>query len=271
MMKFILPLAALMLLASPLRSDTPADETRLLRFPATNGKQVVFSYADQLYTVGVDGGLARRLTNGPGYAIFPRFSPDGGQLAFTAQYDGNTEVYLMPAEGGTPKRLTYTATVGRDDLGRPHGPEQHRDGLEEHLSRGRVPLEDALLRPVQRAALLRRSGRRPAKGASRAARRLPVDVARRHQDGLQPHLPGIPDLEGLPRRHGRRHLDLRLQDRRDRGHHEQPRPGHHPDVGAEQPDLLPFRPAFRRGEEAQPLQLRPGDQGDRAAHPLQGL
>ncbi len=122
MMKFILPLAALMLLASPLRSDTPADETRLLRFPATNGKQVVFSYADQLYTVGVDGGLARRLTNGPGYAIFPRFSPDGGQLAFTAQYDGNTEVYLMPAEGGTPKRLTYTATVGRDDLGDRMGP-----------------------------------------------------------------------------------------------------------------------------------------------------
>jgi tricorn protease len=242
MMKFILPLAALMLLASPLRSDTPADETRLLRFPATNGKQVVFSYADQLYTVGVDGGLARRLTNGPGYAVFPRFSPDGGQLAFTAQYDGNTEVYLMPAEGGTPKRLTYTATVGRDDLGDRMGPNNIVMAWKNTVSRGRVPLEDALLRPVQRAALLRRSGRRPSKGAARAARRLPVVVARRLQDGLQPHLPGVPDLEGLPRRNGRRHLDLRLQDRRDREHHEQPRPGHHPDVGAEQPDLLPFRP-----------------------------
>ena len=50
--------------------------------------------------------MARRLTSGPGYRSFPRFSPDGKQLAFTAQYDGNTEVYVMPAEGGEPKRLT---------------------------------------------------------------------------------------------------------------------------------------------------------------------
>jgi tricorn protease len=124
MLKIIAPLAGLALLASPLLSQTaPAPgETRLLRFPATNGKQVVFSYADQLYTVGIEGGIARRLTNGPGYAVFPRFSPDGSQLAFTAQYDGNTEVYLMPADGGTPKRLTYTATLGRDDLGDRMGP-----------------------------------------------------------------------------------------------------------------------------------------------------
>jgi tricorn protease len=124
MLKLILPLAGLALFTSPLLSQTalPPEETRLLRFPATNGKQVVFSYADQLYTVGIDGGDARRLTNGPGYAVFPRFSPDGTQLAFTAQYDGNTEVYLMPANGGTPKRLTYTATLGRDDLGDRMGP-----------------------------------------------------------------------------------------------------------------------------------------------------
>jgi tricorn protease len=99
-----------------------ADQTRLLRFPATNGNQIVFSYAGQLYTVGLDGGTARRLTDGPGYAIFPRFSADGRQLAFTAQYDGNTEVYIMPADGGTPKRLTYTATLARDDLSDRMGP-----------------------------------------------------------------------------------------------------------------------------------------------------
>jgi tricorn protease len=124
MFKLILPLAGLALFTAPLHAQTasPPEETRLLRFPATNGKQVVFSYADQLYTVGIDGGDARRLTNGPGYAVFPRFSPDGTQLAFTAQYDGNTEVYLMPANGGTPKRLTYTATLGRDDLGDRMGP-----------------------------------------------------------------------------------------------------------------------------------------------------
>src|SRR5436305_1491212 len=103
-------------------ADDSADLARLLRFPATNGKAIVFSYAGQLYTVGLDGGIARRLTDGPGYAIFPRFSADGAQLAFSAQYDGNTEVYVMPAEGGTPKRLTYTATLSRDDLSDRMGP-----------------------------------------------------------------------------------------------------------------------------------------------------
>lgn len=102
-------------------ADAPGG-TRLLRFPATNGRQIVFSYGGQLFTVGMDGGTARRLTDGPGYAIFPRFSADGSRLAYTAQYDGNTEVYVMPAEGGTPKRLTYTATLGRDDLADRMGP-----------------------------------------------------------------------------------------------------------------------------------------------------
>ena len=96
--------------------------TRLLRFPTTNGDQIVFCYAGELYTVGKDGGTARRLTSGPGYTSFPHFSPDGKQLAFTSQYDGNTEVYVMPAEGGEPKRLTTTATLARDDISDRMGP-----------------------------------------------------------------------------------------------------------------------------------------------------
>ncbi len=96
--------------------------TRLLRFPTTNGHQIVFCYAGQLYTVGMDGGIARRLTSGPGYTSFPRFSPDGAQIAFTSQYDGNTEVYVMPADGGEPKRLTTSATLGRDDISDRMGP-----------------------------------------------------------------------------------------------------------------------------------------------------
>jgi tricorn protease len=82
----------------------------------------VFSYAGQLYAAPIAGGTARRLTDGPGYAIFPRFSADGTQLAFTAQYDGNTEVYVMPPEGGTPRRLTTSATLDRDDLADRMGP-----------------------------------------------------------------------------------------------------------------------------------------------------
>jgi dipeptidyl aminopeptidase/acylaminoacyl peptidase len=90
--------------------------TRLLRFPTTNDQDIVFCYAGQLYTVGKDGGTARRLTSGPGYTSFSRFSPDGTQIAFTSEYDGNREVYVMPAEGGVPKRLTTSATLGRDDV-----------------------------------------------------------------------------------------------------------------------------------------------------------
>lgn len=96
--------------------------TRLLRFPDIHGNQIVFSYAGDLFTVSRDGGVARRLSSGDGLEIFAHFSPDGSQIAFTGQYDGNTEVYVMPSQGGTPKRLTYTATLSRDDLSDRMGP-----------------------------------------------------------------------------------------------------------------------------------------------------
>ena len=110
------------LFASVLSAQTLPNTTRLLRFPTTNSKEIVFCYAGELYTVAKDGGVARRLTSGPGYTSFPRFSADGTQLAFTSQYDGNTEVYVIPAEGGAPKRLTTSATLGRDDISDRMGP-----------------------------------------------------------------------------------------------------------------------------------------------------
>jgi tricorn protease len=113
-----------------------AQEARLMRFPAIHGDQVVFSYAGDLFTVNSDGGTARKLTNDVGYEMFPRFSPDGQTIAFTAQYDGNTELYSMPADGGIPIRLTTTATLGRDDISDRMGPNNicmtwSRDG--EHI------------------------------------------------------------------------------------------------------------------------------------------
>jgi len=99
-----------------------ADEARLMRFPATNGSEIVFSYAGDLYKVPATGGEAQRLTSYVGYEMFPRFSPDGKTIAFTGQYDGNTEVYTMPSSGGEPLRITYTATNSRDDLGDRMGP-----------------------------------------------------------------------------------------------------------------------------------------------------
>ena len=98
------------------------DESRLLRFPAVHGENVVFTYAGNLYLVPVKGGVARKLTSHEGYEMFAKFSPDGKWIAFSAQYDGNTEVYLIPAEGGIPKRLTYTSTQNRDDISDRMGP-----------------------------------------------------------------------------------------------------------------------------------------------------
>jgi tricorn protease len=98
------------------------DEARLLRFPAIHGDQIVFTYAGDLYTVAAGGGTARRLTSHPGFEMFPRFSPDGTRIAFTGQYDGNTEVFVVAASGGEPKRLTYTATLGRDEVSDRMGP-----------------------------------------------------------------------------------------------------------------------------------------------------
>jgi tricorn protease len=102
--------------------STVNDEARLLRFPTTHGQTLVFTYAGDLYTVAATGGVARKLTNHDGFEMFARFSPDGKWLAFTGQYDGNTEVYVMPAEGGEPRRLTYTTTLGRDDVSDRMGP-----------------------------------------------------------------------------------------------------------------------------------------------------
>ena len=99
-----------------------ADEGRLLRFPGTNGQDVAFSYAGDIYTVPITGGTARKLTSHKGYEAFARYSPDGRTIAFTGQYDGNTEVYVMPAQGGEPKRITFTSSNPRDDWGDRMGP-----------------------------------------------------------------------------------------------------------------------------------------------------
>jgi len=97
-------------------------EARLMRFPAVHGDQLVFTYAGDLYTVSTGGGVARKLTSDVGFEMFARFSPDGRWIAFTGQYDGNTEVYVIPAAGGVPRRVTYAATLGRDDVSDRMGP-----------------------------------------------------------------------------------------------------------------------------------------------------
>jgi tricorn protease len=115
---FLLSICAVIAVSPVLATD----EARLLRFPAIYEDRIVFTYAGDLYTVPSTGGVARKLTNHEGFEMFARFSPDGESIAFTGQYDGNTEVYLMPAGGGVPKRLTFTATLDRDDVSDRMGP-----------------------------------------------------------------------------------------------------------------------------------------------------
>jgi len=95
-------LAALMPLTVAAQPSHP-----LLQRPAFNGNLIVFSYAGDLWTVDRNGGHANRLTTGTGIETDPVFSPDGTMVAFTGEYDGNTDVFVVPAIGGVPKRLTY--------------------------------------------------------------------------------------------------------------------------------------------------------------------
>jgi len=85
-------------------------EPRLMRTPTIYGDTVVFSYAGDLWVTKTRGNEpARRLTSHPGLEIRPKISPDGKWVAFTGMYDGATNVYVIPIDGGEPKRLTYDA------------------------------------------------------------------------------------------------------------------------------------------------------------------
>jgi len=87
-------------------------QTRLLRFPDVCGDKVAFTYGGDLWTAPATGGTASRLTAHPGLELFAKFSPDGKWIAFTGQYDGDEQVYVIPAEGGVPRQLTFYPARG---------------------------------------------------------------------------------------------------------------------------------------------------------------
>ncbi len=82
-------------------------DTKMLSQPAIGGAHIAFHYANDLWVAGLDGRDVRRLTSDLGMESNPAFSPDGSLIAFSAQYDGNIDVYVVPAGGGVPKRLTW--------------------------------------------------------------------------------------------------------------------------------------------------------------------
>jgi tricorn protease len=106
-------LALLLVLLPVLTVRTAAqEETRLLRFPHINGDRVVFTYAGDLYTAPLAGGTATRLTSHEGLELFARFSPDGKWIAFSGEYAGTRQVYLIPTTGGEPRQLTWYPDAG---------------------------------------------------------------------------------------------------------------------------------------------------------------
>jgi len=108
-MTFARKLLALAILACAFCTFIFAQQTegRLMLFPDIHNDKIAFVYGGDIWLASSSGGEARRVTSHPGRELFPKFSPDGKWLAFTAQYDGNLNVYVMPADGGQPTQLTY--------------------------------------------------------------------------------------------------------------------------------------------------------------------
>lgn len=98
--------AAVLILSSP--AHLAAQETRLLREPSLGPDRIAFAHGGDLWTVGREGGEARRLTATPAVESDPHFSPDGRWIAFTSTRSGGPAVYVVPAEGGDPRRLTWS-------------------------------------------------------------------------------------------------------------------------------------------------------------------
>src|SRR3972149_6566843 len=89
-------LSALLFLAAAALPAAGQVDARLLRYPAVSQTHIAFVYAGDIWVVGKDGGIAQRLSSPLGEEAFPRFSADGSRIAFTGNYDGNPDIYVIP-------------------------------------------------------------------------------------------------------------------------------------------------------------------------------
>ena len=89
-----------------------ASPTKVLRFPDIHGDRVVFVYGGDIYTAPLAGGGAFRLTSHEGQELYPKFSPDGQWIAFSGEYNGTRQVFVIPSSGGEPRQLTWYNDVG---------------------------------------------------------------------------------------------------------------------------------------------------------------
>jgi len=86
---------------------------KLMRYMDVSDTQITFVYGGDIWVVSKDGGTALQVTHSPGEESWPRFSPDGQFIAYTASYNGNMDVYVMPTMGGLPTRITYQSHLDR--------------------------------------------------------------------------------------------------------------------------------------------------------------
>ena len=98
---------AAMATAAPTAAAIDVTDTRMLSQPALSARQVAFIYAGDLFVCDLEGRNVARLTSDEGIERSPAFSPDGTHLAFSAEYDGNVDVFVVPVAGGVPRRLTW--------------------------------------------------------------------------------------------------------------------------------------------------------------------
>jgi len=129
-----------------------AGTVHLLQKPAMNKTEIVFSYAGDLWTVSRQGGVATRLTAGSGVESNAAFSPDGSTVAFSGEYDGNTDVFIVPATGGIPRRITYHPDADRLAGWTPDGKRilfrSGREAYSRYTQLFTVPLEGGLPEPL---------------------------------------------------------------------------------------------------------------------------
>ena len=177
----------------------------LLQKPTLSRTHIAFVYAGDLWTVPRDGGAAQRLTSGPGVETNPVYSPDGSTIAFTGEYDGNTDVYTVPGGRRRAEAPDVASRAGHGavvDAGRQADPVRLEP---RQLRAGAAALHDGRERQLSRAAAA-------AVGMGGGL------LARRQPSGLRADAARLQRLEAIPRR--RHHADLagvarRLEDRED--------------------------------------------------------
>ncbi|MCA8981693.1 MAG: PD40 domain-containing protein [Planctomycetes bacterium] len=109
----------------PVPAQDTSEETRphggMMRYPAISATQIAFVYGEDLWVVPREGGLASPLASPVGGERMPRFSPDGKTLSFVANYDGNSEIYTLPVDGGVPFRVTHHPSFEAPNTWTPDG------------------------------------------------------------------------------------------------------------------------------------------------------